>query len=115
MVKFIRIYNVNSAMTKARFLELMEKNFDSSKTSWSLERYLDLWKSRFELGYKNLIVPNRISASIIHQLTGALSKAQVNGAQSNARSTSWVCAEGFNRGRVAAQYANHMQGTGLWT
>ena len=109
------MYGANSPMTKEQFLSLMEKKFDSSKTSWSLERYLNLWESRFESGYKNLIVPNRIFMNLMHQCIGALSKAQVKGAQERAKLTSWVCADGFNRGRVAAQYVDHMRGTGLWT
>lgn len=114
-IQFIRMYNANSPMTKAQFLKLMEEKFDSSKTSWSLERYLNLWESRFESGYKNLIVPNKISSNMMHQCLGALTKAQVKGAQERARSTSWVCAEGFNRGKVAAQYADHMQNSVLWS
>ncbi len=112
-IQFVRMYNTNSPMTKAQFLELMKEKFDSSKTSWSLQRYLKLWESRFESGYNNLIVPNRISMGLMHQLTGALTKAQVNGAK--AQPTSWVCAEGFNRGKVAAQYADHMQNSVLWS
>lgn len=112
-IQFIRMYDANSPMTKKQFLQLMEEKFDNSKTSWSLERYLSLWESRFESGYKNLIVPNRISVNLMHQCIGALNKAVVNG--DKAQPTSWVCAEGFNRGRVAAQYADHMQNSILWS
>ena len=114
-MKIMFIQFAQSSMTKNQFLSFMEENYDSTKTSWSLKYYLKQWEQRFKSGYKNLIVPNRIPANLMHQCIGALSKAQVNYAQTNARNSSWVCATGYNRGKNSAQYADHMKNSVLWS